>query len=60
MRCGIIYVHSAKDYRGALKVLENPKKPIPQKRQVMRTSFGDYRAKMSKEEAKFKLGSCEL
>ena len=46
---------SAKDYRSALKVLENPKKPLPQKRQVMRNSFGDYRAKMAKEESKFKL-----
>lgn len=46
---------SAKDYRGALKILENPKRPLPQKRQVMRNSFGDYRAKMAKEESKFKL-----
>ena len=46
---------SAKDYRSALKILENPKKPLPQKRQVMRNSFGDYRAKMAKEESKFKL-----
>ena len=28
---------------------------MPQKRQVMRNSFGDYRAKMAKEESKFKL-----
>ena len=46
---------SAKDYRSALKVLENPKKPLPQKRQVMRNSFGDYRTKMAREESKFKL-----
>ena len=46
---------SAKDNRSALKVLENPKKPLPQKRQVMRNSFGDYRDKMAKEESKFKL-----
>lgn len=44
-----------KDYRGALKILENPKKPYPQKRQVMRNSFGDYREKMAKEEAKLSL-----
>ena len=46
---------SAKDYRTALKILENPKKPLPQKRQVMRNSFGDYRTKMAKEESKLKL-----
>ena len=50
----VIFI-SAKDYRSALKVLDNPKKPLPQKRQVMRNSFGDYRAKMAKEESKFKL-----
>ena len=49
------YFISAKDYRSALRILENPKKPLPQKRQVMRNSFGDYRAKMTREESKFKL-----
>ena len=33
-----------------LKILQNPKAPLVKKRQVMRTTFGDYRKKMADEE----------
>ncbi|XP_064643019.1 UPF0488 protein CG14286-like [Lineus longissimus] len=36
-----------------LKILKNPNGPLVKKRQVMRSTFGDYRAKMKEEEKKF-------
>ena len=36
-----------------LKILRNPKAPLPRKRQVMRTTFGDYRQKMAAEANKY-------
>jgi hypothetical protein len=40
-----------------MSLLANPKTAYIKKRQLMRTSFGDYRAKMEKEEKKFRLGN---
>lgn len=38
----------------SLNVLKSHTAPLIKKRQVMRNSFGDYRAKMAEEEKKFK------
>ena len=35
-----------------LKILQSSKAPLIKKRQAMRNTFGDYRAKMRKEQAK--------
>lgn len=50
---------SAIDVSKTYKLLANPKTAYIKKRQIMRTSFGDYRAKMEKEEKKFKLGNLQ-
>ena len=42
------------------KLLVNPKTAYIKKRQLMRTTFGDYRVKMEKDEEKFKLGKFAL
>ena len=52
-----IVFFSAVDVSKTYKLLVNPKTAYIKKRQIMRTSFGDYRAKMEKEEKKFKLGN---
>ena len=39
-----------------LKVLQSSKAPLVKKRQAMRNTFGDYRAKMKKEQAKSAAG----
>ncbi len=46
-----------RDIFSAIKVLQNSKAPLPKKRQTMRASCGDYRAKMEAEEKKFRLGA---
>ena len=51
-----ILLFSAADVSKTFKLLSNPKTAFIKKRQIMRISFGDYRAKMEKEEHKFKLG----
>ena len=46
----------AADVNKTYNLLRNPKTAYIKKRQMMRASFRDYRAKMEKEEKKFKLG----
>ena len=43
-----------------LKILRNPKTAFVKKRQVMRTTFGDYRTKMKKEEKQANSGITSL
>ena len=45
----------SKDLVKTISSLKNTKNPLAKKRQVMRLSCGDYRAKMAKEEKEFKL-----
>ena len=45
----------SKDLVKTISSLKNTKNPLAKKRQVMRISCGDYRAKMAKEEKEFKL-----
>lgn len=40
-----------------LKILTSKNSSIVQKRQLMRTTFGDYRKKMSDEEKKYNKGN---
>lgn len=56
LESGNLSEKQAKEYRTASRALQNPKNPLPKKRQVMRMSFGDYRAKMAEEDKKVKLG----
>ncbi|KAJ8037798.1 UPF0488 protein C8orf33-like [Holothuria leucospilota] len=42
----------AQEVEKVLRTLKSPKAPIAKKRQVMRTTFGDYRSKMLEEEKK--------
>ena len=39
-----------------LKILQSRKAPLVKKRQAMRNTFGDYRAKMKKEQTKSAAG----
>ena len=39
-----------------LKILQSSKAPLIKKRQAMRNTFGDYRAKMKKEQTKSAAG----
>ncbi|XP_016960339.1 UPF0488 protein CG14286 [Drosophila biarmipes] len=50
----------AEDTAKNLKILTSPKAPLIQKRQVMKLSLGDYRAKMQKEEQKMQLAAKEI
>ncbi|XP_067006199.1 UPF0488 protein CG14286 [Anabrus simplex] len=43
----------AQDVTQSLKVLKSQKAPLVKKRQLMRMTFGDYRAKMLEEQKKF-------
>ena len=45
----------SRDLVKTISSLKNTKNPLAKKRQVMRISCGDYRAKMAKEEKEFKL-----
>ena len=45
----------AKEARISRKLLKNPDTPLVKKRQAMRSSCGDYRAKMKAEERETKL-----
>jgi Domain of unknown function (DUF4615) len=47
---------TAADATKTYNLLLSPKTAYIKKRQLMRTTFGDYRAKMEKEDKKFKLG----
>lgn len=44
------------DATKTLKILKSSNQSIIRKRQVMRSSFGDYRAKMAEEEKKLRIG----
>lgn len=48
----IIYYILVQDHTKALNTLMSNSAPIVKKRQVMRLSFGDYRAKMAADEQK--------
>lgn len=39
----------ASELEKSLRILQNPKNPLPKKRMTMRMSLGDYRAKMKKD-----------
>ena len=53
----LFYFISAREVHKTMQVLQNPKSALIKKRQIMRTTFGDYRAKMAKEEKNFKFGN---
>ena len=46
---------TARDISKAISSLRSTKNPLPKKRQVMRTSCGNYREKMQLEEKNFKM-----
>ena len=48
------------EVRRSIKSLRNPETPLIKLRQVMRTSFGDYRAKMAAEEKSAKLDESKV
>lgn len=47
------------DTEKTLKLLKSNNQPLVRKRQLMRTTFGDYRTKMQEEEKKMRLGKHE-
>jgi len=47
---------TAQDAAHSLTILRSKKAPVIKKRQVMRSSFGDYRTKMAEEEKKLNKG----
>ena len=49
-----------KEARTCYKLLKNPDTPLPKLRQAMRTSCGDYKAKMLAEEKEVKLDSDQI
>ena len=46
-----------REYQKALAVLKNPKTSLIKRRQLMRTTFGDYRTKMANEEKMLHFGN---
>nr|CAI5865842.1 unnamed protein product [Callosobruchus analis] len=54
LQSGKLNSKQVKDHTNALNTLMNNSAPLIQKRQIMRLSFGDYRAKMALEEKKSK------
>lgn len=48
------------DATKTLKILKSANQSMIRKRQLMRSSFGDYRAKMAEEEKKLRLGIITL
>ncbi|XP_018325902.1 UPF0488 protein CG14286 [Agrilus planipennis] len=53
LKAGKLNKKQVQDHVKALNTLMSSTTPVPQKRQVMRLSFGDYRAKMVAEEKKY-------
>lgn len=55
-----IYLHfcmiSVRETTQNLNILKSSNQPMIRKRQIMRLSFGDYRAKMAEEEKRLRLG----
>ncbi|XP_055390353.1 UPF0488 protein CG14286 [Condylostylus longicornis] len=43
-----------------IKTLKSSTQPVIKKRQLMRSTFGDYRAKMNEEEKKYSLGTKQI
>ncbi|CAH1968872.1 unnamed protein product [Acanthoscelides obtectus] len=54
LQSGKLNNKQVKDHTNALNTLMNNSAPLIKKRQIMRLSFGDYRAKMALEEKKSK------
>ena len=50
----------SKEMTKTISTLKNPKTSLVKKRQLMRVSCGDYRAKMSKEDKEFKLSEYQI
>ena len=50
LKSGKLSDKRAADFKKCLKYLKNPQTPLVKMRQLMRTNFGDYRAKMAAEE----------
>lgn len=50
---------TVQDHRKALNTLMSHSAPVIKKRQVMRLSFGDYRAKMAEEDKKITKGKVD-
>ena len=55
-----LYFFTARDISKAISSLRSTKNPLPKKRQVMRTSCGNYREKMQLEEKNFKMSELEI
>ena len=49
-----------KEARTCYKLIKNPETPLPKLRQAMRTSCGDYKAKMKVEEKEVKLDNKKI
>lgn len=54
LQSGKLSEKQSKDVARTIKSLNNPKAPLVKKRQLMRTSLGDYRSKMQQEEKSYK------
>ena len=46
----------AREYQKTITTLKNPKAALIKKRQLMRTTFGDYRLKMAEDDKKLRFG----
>nr|CAD7196494.1 unnamed protein product [Timema douglasi] len=51
---------TAQDISHTINILKSPTAPLVKKRQLMRNTFGDYRAKMAEEENQFRKGSIQM
>nr|CAD7402682.1 unnamed protein product [Timema poppensis] len=52
--------YEAQDISHTINILKSPTAPLVKKRQLMRNTFGDYRAKMAEEENQFRKGSIQM
>jgi len=57
---GKLNAGQVQDAMKTLKILKSSNQSIIRKRQLMRSSFGDYRAKMADEEKKLRLGKRQI
>jgi len=57
---GKLNASQVQDTTKTLKILKSSNQSIIRKRQLMRSSFGDYRAKMAEEEKKLRLGRRQI
>ncbi|CAG2057055.1 unnamed protein product, partial [Timema podura] len=51
---------TAQDASHTINILKSPTAPLAKKRQIMRNTFGDYRAKMAEEENQFRKGNIQM